>query len=364
MPILCTQGSDYMSNILIIDRYGEVSQTFSCENSKNKYKHKFIIIPDDNKLMNNQVDYIIFLDYVENSFKIPQSTKKVIHLTAEPEYFKMYSQSFLNQFDYKIGGHIKSNSSNVYPTLPGLNWRVRPEPNKSLNDSFDRNKSKLISLVTSNRLISTSKEHQKRYEFCKKLKQHFGDQLDWYGLGVDFISNKLDGLKDYRFHIALENCYQENFFTEKLSDPFIANCYPIYSGCPNIENYFPKNALQTIDINDFDGSIHTIENAITQNYDIRYSKEIKLSKKLVMNDYNLFQIIAEFINKVENGQVEQIDKPQRIIPDIIFSKKDIARFDRGNKYKAMSKILPMHHIWNIERKYLRKNQLKADNAVN
>ena len=51
------------------------------------------------------------------------------------------------------------------------------------------------------------------------LKQHFGDAIDFYGRGHNFIPFKDDALMPYRFHICIENCQVNDLWTEKLADP-------------------------------------------------------------------------------------------------------------------------------------------------
>jgi hypothetical protein len=49
--------------------------------------------------------------------------------------------------------------------------------------------------------------------------------------------------------LALENFYQEGYFTEKMVNPLIANSIPIYWGTPDVFNYINKKRV--IYIQDF-----------------------------------------------------------------------------------------------------------------
>jgi hypothetical protein len=89
--------------------------------------------------------------------------------------------------------------------------------------------------------------------------------LDWYCKGENPIENKWDGLKAYKYSIAIENSAHLHYFTEKIMDCFLALSMPIYWGCPNILDYFPEKAIILIDINDFTGAITRIEQAIEEN---------------------------------------------------------------------------------------------------
>ena len=80
-------------------------------------------------------------------------------------------------------------------------------------------------------------------------------------------------ISNSKYHIVLENDSKYNLISEKLYDSYLGLSFPIYYGAPNINNYFDKNSLETIDINDIAGSINTIENAIENNL---YEKNFNL----------------------------------------------------------------------------------------
>jgi len=46
-----------------------------------------------------------------------------------------------------------------------------------------------------------------------------------------------------QFNIAIENCKQRNYFTEKIIGCFVSMVIPIYIGCPNITDYFDKRGM-------------------------------------------------------------------------------------------------------------------------
>lgn len=57
------------------------------------------------------------------------------------------------------------------------------------------------------------------------------------------VPEKMDVLKQYRFAIAYENCYQSGYITEKLWDCLAAGVVPVYWGAPNIDQYLPKDCF-------------------------------------------------------------------------------------------------------------------------
>ena len=98
-------------------------------------------------------------------------------------------------------------------------------------------KSKLVSAISSNKAIVPG--HQVRLNFINAIR----DKVDLYGRGFHDIQNKLEGLKDYMFSVAIENVVTENGFSEKIQDCFLTGTIPIYYGAPNIGEFYDLNGI-------------------------------------------------------------------------------------------------------------------------
>lgn len=75
-------------------------------------------------------------------------------------------------------------------------------------------------------------------------------------LEIDDLKVKRRDAFKSKFHICIENCEENSYFTEKIMDCFITKTIPIYWGCLNIEKYFNKNGI--ILINNFNNIIEII----------------------------------------------------------------------------------------------------------
>lgn len=82
------------------------------------------------------------------------------------------------------------------------------------------------------------------------------------------------------FHIAVENVYHNNWYTEKLGEAFSSKTVPIYWGCPNIGNHFDERGIikfesinQLIDIvNSLTPELyHSMKPYIETNYKLAYN---------------------------------------------------------------------------------------------
>jgi len=69
---------------------------------------------------------------------------------------------------------------------------------------------------------------------------------DWDSIGINdfrykgFLSNKLDGIKNYEYTISLENSSIRGNITEKIIDPILCKTIPIYNGHESISEFYPN----------------------------------------------------------------------------------------------------------------------------
>ena len=128
-------------------------------------------------------------------------------------------------------------------------------------------KDKLISMVASTKKMC--QEHLFRHQVADKYKDH----LDLFGFGRDReLKNKIDGLKDYYFSIAMENNTYNNAYSEKISDCFVVGTIPIYFGPPVVYEMFNPDGiinLKDFDIKDLSESLYYSKmNAVKENFKI------------------------------------------------------------------------------------------------
>ena len=168
------------------------------------------------------------------------------------------------------------------------------------------NKTKQISVITS--LKGFTKGHKDRIKFVKKLKNYFGDKLDVFGKGINDFEDKWDTLKDYKYHIVIENSSFDDYWTEKLADCYLAECFPFYYGCKNINDYFHRDSYELIDIDNFEQSVKIMENAMSNNLYQHRVKSIRNAKKQVMENYNIFPMLIKQFNEHKLISEKQIIK--------------------------------------------------------
>jgi hypothetical protein len=266
---------------------------------------------------NKAYDYLVIFDDLHAPIKLRCNPENTIHLAVEPPTVLRYPESFLRQFAWAVSQDKRIKHPGVIYGQPGLTWFIGWQPGsgdtkttisfKSLEDLFDFPKTKLISVIASNKAFTP--DHAKRLSFAMKLKEHYGDKIDFYGRGFNKMDDKLEALRDYRFNVVLENSSVEDYFSEKFTDCVIAGTYPIYYGCPNLESYFPSSSFVRIDVNDFSKSVEVIDNALAEGLDIINRENLRLARDLAMNKYNLFPMLVELIMNIEVGKYGKSTRP-------------------------------------------------------
>ena len=231
----------------------------------------------------------------------------IVYVSMEPnETISSVSNKFMDQFSHLVicDRHIK------HPNITYMNWltwwvgiSVKIDKGHHFSKNYKYNyddfsnmkpfaKENKMSVVYSP--INVSIGHQKRVNFLDKLiSSPISKYIDVYGVGYKPILDKWDAIAKYKYHLVIENTRSEDYWSEKLADAYIGFALPIYCGCENIHDYFSIDSIMLIDIDDYDKSIASIKNAIEGClYDTKIDS-IKDSRNMVLNKYNVFQLMAD-----------------------------------------------------------------------
>lgn len=227
--------------------------------------------------------------------------------TTEPSSVKIYGDSYTRQF----GAVLTSQPTWALPhpqrihAQPALHWFYGVGSREVV--PFDRMlaqppaaKSRDVSMVYSPKAMRHTL-HYRRARFMRWLVEHM-PELDTFGRDTPrALDDKADCLRDYRYHVAIENFVGEHHWTEKLADPFLGLSLPFYYGCPNAADYFPADSFIRIDIRDPAGALDIIRTAIASNeYEKRLPALIE-ARRRVMFDYNLFAVAAREIARLHRA---------------------------------------------------------------
>ena len=233
-------------------------------------------------------------------------------VTTEPSSVKIYGDDYTRQF----GAVLTSQPAWALPhtnrifSQPALHWFYGVGSRETV--PFDTmlahpptEKSRKVSMVYSPKAMRHTLHHH-RSRFMRWLVKHM-PELDTFGRETARkLDDKADCLREYRYHIAIENFIGDHHWTEKLADPFLGLALPFYYGCPNAADYFPEESFISIDIHDPAGALDIIRAAIAnKEYEKRLPALIE-ARRRVMFEHNLFAVAAREIARLHqaNAPVE------------------------------------------------------------
>jgi hypothetical protein len=204
---------------------------------------------------NQKCDFFICF----NKFSGSTNFNNSIWFGTEPSFSKHFDPNYISKnFKYivyhdtsKFEGYV--NSNNILFEKPiWLPWYTEKNSLEIWNlDTTSKNRK--CSFIVSG--LKGCDENQDLYNYRLALMQAVLDSdldIDIYGRGHGCILDqrfkgelidKYDGLLPYQFTIAIENCREKNYVSEKFYDPINCATIPIYWGAPNVEDFMDQGAF-------------------------------------------------------------------------------------------------------------------------
>lgn len=269
------------------------------------FKYKNIEITDKFE----DAEWFIFFDQI--TINIDNIDKnKIILIQREPYINFENKYKIKNLFSYQNYIHLYT-----------CNYHLLLDNFKLKNLKFNYCKKKLCSAVVSKLILKNPKEafetYSLRVNFIKIISKINIFDIDIYGydwneseLGIKYKgvlggfnegtvkelknllknTTKFDGLYDYKYSIALENCKKDNYITEKFTDCILCGTIPIYYGADNVGDYFPKDCFYTIDLKS-PSCLVDLKNILNRPITDKNIKALKEAKDLILNKYNMLEVI-------------------------------------------------------------------------
>jgi glycosyltransferase involved in cell wall biosynthesis len=275
-------------------------------------------------------DYLVILNNLEEEVELRCPWENVWRIVQEPpmEFFKPWhvnppyaTKTFTCDPDRSGPQYMRS-----HPMLP---WHV--------NRNYDYlstcpvpKKSKTLSWITTTKTFLEG--HKKRMRFLEVISGKIAG-LDLLGtrvihitkpeakkkiadeqqeLGFEFLEDKWAGLAPYTYSLAIENHSGPDYWTEKIADCFLAWTIPIYYGCTNLEDYFPPESFISIDIENPDEALADIKRIIKSDNPEARIPALEKARGLVLNKYQLFPYICDYIHSLSNRTLPAGHKCRKI----------------------------------------------------
>ena len=245
-------------------------------------------------------DYQVIINNISNIESTDAS--KNIGVVMEPSWSSNYNKNLQNYCFLTLTSDKSSSGKGVVHCPNFMFYEDSQDTSVSLDKfkyNFNFNKPKKLSIIVSNWNCS-DKSHN--YYWREKLVKDILDtdfDIDIFGKNWDisdsrykgWIKDKIEGLKDYEYSIAIENSCEDYYVSEKLFDCFLNNTVPIYYGCKNVADFYDSRSFETFDLKK-DNIINTLKNII--NLDNKVYKDYVLkSKAWYFTRYNLLHYLKE-----------------------------------------------------------------------
>ena len=164
-----------------------------------------------------------------------------------------------------------------------------------------KNISSVITKLNSDSYVDEGCSYKLRYDLNHYLIENSND-VDFFS-GWDLMSSPLkkSAVEDYRFSIALENQFVDNWITEKFYDSILYNTIPIYFGCTNISDIYPEMGYFVFeDITNHKQCLELI-NHINENAETLYDEMLPELLKIKNRYFNEFNLLKKINNLCKDG---------------------------------------------------------------
>ena len=260
----------------------------------------------------HKAEYLIVISNPVVSIANMFPPEKQLYFIGEPTEFNFCKKFWENVPE---GAHKFPTEEYGYP----MHWHVQLNYDELKNMSFPE-KTKNLSWVTTpfgdgyeQPGCQVLSGHKIRMNFLKVFLQKYPDKMYLFGRKMTRylipgyfkyfggeLWDKYDGVRDFRYTIALENSVQKNYVTDKFADGVLSGCLVFHWGCPNIADLYPKGSYVWVDIEKPEEAADKIVEISKSDLREQNLDEIEAAKQLVLDKYNIWENIYKAVNHVYN----------------------------------------------------------------
>lgn len=245
-----------------------------------------------------EADYCVIVDTTNKT--VPKH--KAIYLQAHPDEFNYPYRSEMKEAIHVV-------SMNREPAF-GEWWLDADYDTLKALQPMEKGK-ELCCIISNSRNVSG---HKDRIAFLERLCSQYPDMIHVYGrikstadepsiaecfkgeLGTNTPQTYWWGkdkiLSQYKYSLELDALSSPNYFSERFYDALLMWCKPIYWGCPNIHDHFPKDSCESIDIYREGDEDKVISIVGSGNYNLT---AIECARNLLLDKYQIWAKTYEVI---------------------------------------------------------------------
>jgi hypothetical protein len=233
-------------------------------------------------------DHVVVLNGVDSDTLVYCQPSRIWAMVQEPpvaETARLYEGQ--PAFHRLYVPEVPAPGTNRVQFWGALNWHV----GKSYDELGALNypkKTTNLCWVTSN--LGYLEGHRKRMRFLRDMQQK-GIAVDLWGRGFREIAVKWDVLAPSRYSVSFENYGGGVYWSEKLTDSFLAYSTPFYFGARDIDRYFPSRSYVSIDPDD-PHVFEKMQDTIASGFHEDNLSALEEARDLCLNKYNTLFFIA------------------------------------------------------------------------
>lgn len=186
----------------------------------------------------------------------------------------------------RVHTHITdSGDKRVRLAPPILDWWLAKTYDE-LRDMELPQKEFLVSAIASTKVKISG--HKVRNAFIEGIEASIPEvHVFGHGRAVE-LADKWDGLAPFRYSITVENTSKPHYWTEKITDCFLAYTVPIYFGATNIGAYFPAGSYIWLPLDDVAAAEQQLREILSSDNWEERLPAIKKARELVLDRYSLY----------------------------------------------------------------------------
>lgn len=232
--------------------------------------------------------------------KVKVRAKQAWCLTFEPPVEEVMNPftHFFDRYDKVYTSCRSKDHPGIIPKTALSEWWIGKSHYELLKLPLLEKEDQVI-WVTSN--ASWLDGHKRRMAFLDYVEKNTRFKI--YGKGIDPVDSKWKVYRHAKYVIGVENTRAEDYWTEKIADSFLAYAMPVYYGCPNIEKYFPGEAIIKIDIEKPEEAIRIIEKAIDDRLWEKNFAAVVRAREIVLNEHWYPKFVMNEMKKVDFDQL-------------------------------------------------------------
>lgn len=267
-----------------------------------------------------EADWHVMYDRIDEIL-VPNVTSRCLFMVAEPPELRRYDTSVLSRYGSVISAPFRymRRLNNLRAATGLLPWRVGiAMENHNPSVTMTRDDFMTLAPPTSDTVsVVTSQKALTKYQVSRlKLIDHLSariPEMQVFGRDTNLVADKADALRASKYHLALENCQQNGFWTEKLSDPILMEAVTFYSGHNGWESDFAKNGgILDINVEKPAAVYETIRKSLDSDYYSQVRSSLVGNKEKVMRSRNIHGAIAHVLASVQ--AIEKVKSQETFFP--------------------------------------------------